>query len=124
MERRKARREKIIVDIEIARPGVGRCYGYAQNISRRGVSMVLQQGELPTEQRSVVLNFRIWTGSENLYRKVYARVVRMEGNDVALEFADNDVLAEAVVQDLLFYQRNSRKDRTGKLLRLNVNAPG
>mgnify|MGYP001820028211 FL=1 len=123
MDRRKARREKIIVDIEVARPGVGRCFGYAQNISRHGVSMILQQGTLPAHQQSVMLNFRIWTGSEDYFCKVYARVVRLEGTEVGLEFAENDVLAEATIQDLIFYQRNLREKHAGKVHRINTRTP-
>lgn len=123
MERRKARRERIIIDIEVARPGVGRCFGYAQNVSRQGVSMILQQGTLPAHQQSVMLNFRIWTGSEDYFCKVYARVVRLEGTEVAFEFAENDALADATIQDLIFYQRNLRKKHAGKLLRFNTRNP-
>jgi hypothetical protein len=66
VEKRTAKRNKIQVDIEIAHPGANRCYGYAENISCTGVSIVLCEGELPPRQRSVILNFKIWTGEETL----------------------------------------------------------
>jgi hypothetical protein len=115
MERRRARREKIVVDIEVARPGLGRCFGYAQNISRQGVSMILQQGTLPLHQQSVMLSFRIWTGSGDFFCKVYARVVRLDGREVALEFSEKDAITEATIQDLLYYQRSIRNKNQGKL---------
>ena len=109
MERRKAKRNQIQVDIEIAHPGAPRCGGYADNISRTGVSIILWDGEIPTSQRSVILNFRIWTGSETLYRKIYARVVRLEQEKIALEFAEHDPVAEAIILDLMFYKNRERR---------------
>jgi len=109
VERRNAKRNQIQVDIEIAHPGARRCGGYAENISRTGVSIVLWDGELPTPQRSVILNFKVWTGSETLYRKIYARVVRSEQEKIALEFAEHDFIAEAIIQDLMFYQNRERR---------------
>ena len=87
MDNRKAKRNQIEVDLEIAHPTAGRCHGYAENISRTGVSIVLRKGALPPRQRSVILNFKIWTGRENLYRKIYGRVVRSGQGKIALEFA-------------------------------------
>lgn len=109
VERRKAKRNPIQVDIEIAQPGFRRCRGYANNISRSGVSVVVLEGELPATQRSVVLNFRIWTGNETLYRKVYARVVRYAADQIALEFAEHDFVTDAIIQDLMFYQARDRR---------------
>jgi hypothetical protein len=107
VEKRRARRNEIQVDIEIAQPGAKRCCGYAENISRTGVSIVLSEGCLPTRQRSVILNFKIWTGTETLYRKSYARVVRAQRERIALEFASRDFAAEAIIQELMGYQRRN-----------------
>lgn len=109
MERRAAKRNQIQVDIEIAHPGASRCRGYAENISRTGISVMLWSGELPQQQRSVILNFKVWTGNETLYRKIYARIVRCQEGRAAFEFAEQDFIAEAIIQDLLFYQRRERR---------------
>jgi hypothetical protein len=109
VERRKSKRSQIQVDIEIAHPGAGRCCGYAENISRDGVSIKLWKGTLPSQQRSVILNFRVWTGSETIYRKLYARIVRGSTEYVAMEFAETDFIAEAIVQDLIYYQDHERR---------------
>jgi hypothetical protein len=119
VERRKAQRSCIQVDVEIAHPGFSRCRGHAENVSRTGISLSLWEGEVPSQQRSVILNFRIWTGNETLYRKIYARVIRFEQDKVALEFAEHDFVAEAVIHDLLFYQRRERR----KQLRKPVSHP-
>lgn len=112
VERRKAKRNLIQVDIEIAHPGSNRCLGYAENISRSGVSVTLMEGTLPTTQRSVILNFRVWTGNETLYRKVYARVVRYENERIALEFAEHDFITDAIIHDLMYYQSRTRLDNS------------
>ena len=109
MEKRKSIRHRILVDIEIARPGQRPCAGYACNLGREGVEVVLNEGRLPEEQRSVILNFKIWTGTETLFRKLHARVIRVSGERVALVFAERDAVTEAVIQDLIFYQRFERR---------------
>ena len=112
MDRRKAQRNRIQVHIEIARPGACRCCGYVEDISRTGISVNIQsEGELPEQQRSVLLNFRIWTGTETLYRRIYARVMRREQNRIALKFAEHDFIAEAIIHDLIFYQGRERRSQ-------------
>ncbi|MEN8802918.1 MAG: PilZ domain-containing protein [Thiogranum sp.] len=115
MVNRQAKRNLIQVGIEVAHTEANRCYGYAEHISPTGVSIVLQEGELPPRQRSVVLNFKIWTGSETLYRKIYARVLRSEQDRIALEFSRPDFTVDWIIHDLMFYQRN--QDRTDRLQR-------
>jgi len=110
VERRQSKRNQIEVDIEIAHPGSQRCHGFAENISRSGVSVHVWKGGLPQEQRSVILNFKVWTGSETLYRKIYARVVRMSEQIIGLEFVEHDFIAEAIIQDLMYYQKRERRE--------------
>ena len=113
MERRQSKREQIEVDIEIAQPGAQRCYGFAGNISRTGVSVHLWKGELPRRQRCVILNFKVWTGRETLYRRIYARVVHADQQLVGFEFTERDFVAEAIIQDLMYYQRHQRRTPAG-----------
>lgn len=124
MERRKAKRNQVQVELEIAQPGAGRCHGYAENISRNGVSVVLWEGDLPAQQRSVILNFRIWTGAETIHRRICARVVRRSGEDrIALRFAEHDFMAEAVIQDLMFYRNRDRRREVRRPLDVSAHAP-
>ena len=44
-----------------------------------------------------------------LYRKIYSRVVRREVGRMAMEFAEDDIVSEAIIQDLMFYQKRARK---------------
>ena len=115
MENRQAKRNQIQVDIEIAQPSAGRCYGYAENVSRTGLTVALCEGVPPSHQRSVILNFRVWTGRETLYRRIYGRVVRSEQGEIVLEFSRADFTAEAVIRELMFFQR--QRDRAARLHR-------
>jgi hypothetical protein len=114
VERRQSKRHRIEVDIDIARPGLCRCRGIATDISRTGISIQLCGGELPPRQRSVVLNVKIWTGKETLYRRIHARVVRSDRDSIGLKFLEHDFIAEAIVQDMMFYQKRARSDRQGR----------
>jgi len=109
VERRNAQRDPILVDIDITHPGNGYCHGYVKNISRSGVSVTIREGHVPACQHAVMLGFRIWTGNETLYRRIYCRIVRREEGCLALEFAENDIVTDAIIQDLMFYQQ--RADR-------------
>ena len=109
VEKSRAKRNQIQVDIETAHPAVNRCYGYVDNISGTGISIVLREGELPARQRSVILNFKIWTGREILYRKIYARRVSPGQGKIALEFTRSDFNAMSIIRELMFYQRNNDK---------------
>jgi len=112
VERRSAKRDQILVDIDIAHPGAEYCHGHVENISKCGVSVIIREGKLPDGQRSVILNLRVWTGNEMLYRKIYCRVIRHEENRIAMSFAENDIVTEAIIDDLMFYQKRSHKHGT------------
>jgi hypothetical protein len=81
----------------------------------------------------VILNFKIWTGSETLYRKIYARVVRLEQEKIALEFAEHDFITEAIIHDLMFYKNRERRtsaralaeyDKTVAVSPVRITDPG
>jgi hypothetical protein len=40
--------------------------------------------------------------------------VRRDENRIAMEFAENDIVTEAIVQDLMFYQKRGRKQQLQK----------
>lgn len=122
MNRRRFSRHPIQVELEIATPGNERCCGHAENVSRTGICVVLGQGEFADIQRSVMLNLKIWTGSETLFRKLHARVQRVDGKRVALTFAENDLVTHAIVQDLLYYQCMERR-RSARLRQTNAETP-
>lgn len=111
MNKRKSTRHNLLVEIEIANSGHRRCRGYVNNISRDGLSITLRDGQLPADQKSVLLNFKIWTGSETLFRKMLAKIVRIEGQQAGLVFTEHDMVAAAIVQDLLHYKSCERRKK-------------
>ncbi len=112
MNKRKTARQSLLVDIEIANSGHNRCRGYVNNISRDGLSITLRDGHFPIEQKSVLLNFNIWTGSETLFRKMLAKIVRIDGQEAGLVFAGDDRVTAAIVQDLLHYKMYERRKQS------------
>lgn len=103
MERRKHPRIRILVDLEMAVGGQGISHGVAENISREGLSLRIESGTAPALDQMVIMNFKIWTGRERLCRAVQGQVVRLEGDEVGLNFVDDDPLTQATIHDLLFY---------------------
>lgn len=91
----------------------GISHGVADNLSREGVSLRLEEGHVPAPEKVVILNFKIWTGHERLTRSLNARVIRVEGNEVGLAFLDHDPMTAAAVQDLLFYVQFDHRHATG-----------
>lgn len=91
--------------------GVSR--GVADNLSREGVSLRLEEGHVPVPEKVVILNFKIWTGRERLTRSLNARVIRVEGDEVGLAFLDQDPMTAAAVQDLLFYVQFDHRHAAG-----------
>ena len=55
-----------------------------------------------------------------LYRKIHARVVRFEEGRLALDFAEHDFVADAAIQDLLFYQSRERRLEARKPARYDI----
>ena len=59
-------------------------------------------------------SYNAFIGRQALISKIYARVVRIDNTVIGCEFAEHDFVAEAIIQDLMFYQRRNRRDkRTG-----------
>lgn len=109
MNTRKSTRHSLLVDIEIASSGNSCCRGYVSNISRKGLAVILREGEFPADQKSVLLNFKIWTGSETLYRKLLARIIWAEEQKAGMAFAEDEHVTTAIVQDLLRYKALERR---------------
>ena len=112
MNKRKSTRHHLLVDIEIAQPGQRRCRGHVNNINREGLSVTLREGQLPKDQKSVLLNFKIWTGSETLFRKLHAKIIRVNEHEIGMAFAEHDLVAAAIIQDLLHYKTHERRKRS------------
>lgn len=102
MERRLHPRQHISVRVRVTAPGIA-CEGSVRDINVRGVFLEIERGRLDAATRGVRLYFEIDTGSQVLSRQIRGRVVRNEGDGVAIRFAEHDLLARAVVSELLKY---------------------
>lgn len=102
MERRLHPRQNMSVRVRVTAPGIV-CEGSVRDINVRGVFLEIERGQLGTAVRAVHLHFEIDTGSQILSRQIRGRVVRNEGDGVAIRFAEHDLLARAVISELLKY---------------------
>lgn len=107
MERRKYLRSNSVVHVRIEAQGAD-CQGIARDISTRGIFVELAEGQLTTSDRNVRLHFEIDTGVQVLSRHISGKIVRNEGDGLAVRFAEHDVLGRAVVHELMYYMQLSQ----------------
>lgn len=104
MERRKHQRTELSISVRVAAPGMD-CRGAARDISTRGIFVELAHGRLPESAHDVTLHFEIDTGAQVLSRRLNGRIVRNEGDGLAVRFAEHDILGRAVVHELMYYMQ-------------------
>lgn len=104
MERRKYPRSDAAVHVRVEVPGSD-CQGVARDISTRGIFVELTRGQLNDSARSVRLHFEIDTGVQILSRHISGKIVRNEGDGLAVRFSEHDVLGRAVVHELMYYMQ-------------------
>lgn len=102
MERRKHQRTDISVNLRIETRHTSH-YGIARDLSTRGIYLELVDANLDELIRDVVLHFEIDTGVQVLSRKISGKVVRNDGAGVAIRFLEHDILARAVMHELMQY---------------------
>lgn len=102
MERRKHQRTDISINVRVQTPAL-HCRGAARDVSTRGIFVELLHGLLPDDVHEVTLHFEVDTGVQVLSRQIEGRIVRNEGDGLAVRFADHDILARAVVHELMYY---------------------
>lgn len=107
MDRRNHPRTDISVHVRIEAPGFV-AQGIARDISTRGVFIELDHGRTNDDLHDVRLYFEIDTGSQVLSRQIGGKMVRNEGDGLAIRFAEHDILGRAVVHELMYYLQLSR----------------
>lgn len=107
MERRKYPRSDSVVHVRIEAQDID-CQGQARDISTRGIFVELEEGRLKETARSVRLHFEIDTGVQVLSRHISGKIVRNDGDGLAVRFAEHDVLGRAVVHELMYYMQLCR----------------
>lgn len=109
MERRKHQRTSISVDLRVETHG--KCIpGIAQDISSRGLFLKLPCIELDEHTRDIQLHFGIDTGMQVMSRKINGKIVRKDQAGIAVRFCEYDVLARAVVHELMYYMRLAKQE--------------
>lgn len=111
MERRQYQRRSTTVRVRLECRG-NQCRGTARDISSRGIFVELEQGCLAEDARQVNLHFEIDTGEKLLSRQLHGKVIRNDGDGLAVRFADYDLLGRAVVHELMFHMQCDAHERT------------
>lgn len=109
MERRKHQRTSISINLRIETPAMD-CRGIARDISTRGIFIELAHGRVEDKTRDIALHFEIDTGMQVLSRKINGKIVRNEGDGLAVRFAEHDILGRAVVHELMYYMQLSQQE--------------
>ncbi|MBI5463141.1 MAG: PilZ domain-containing protein [Gammaproteobacteria bacterium] len=111
MDRRNHPRAEISVHLRIEAPGLS-VQGIARDISTRGIfvefDVEFEQARASDNLHDVRLYFAIDTGAHVLSRQIDGKVVRNEGDGLAIRFAEHDILGRAVVHELMYYLQLSR----------------
>ncbi len=103
-DNRRSPRERILVEINIAQSSVGHCSGYAENVSKEGLAVMLLDGQLLPSHKIVLLSFKIWTGKETIKRQLSANVQRIDDNHIVFTFTGDEKETETVVEELIKYK--------------------
>lgn len=64
--------------------------------------------------RDVALHFEIDTGMQVLSRRINGKVVRKEGTGLAVRFSEHDVLARAVIHELIYYMQLAHSENAAQ----------
>lgn len=107
MDRRNHTRAEISVHLRIEAAGLN-AQGIARDISTRGIFVEFDRKRAGDDIHDVRLYFAIDTGVQVLSRQIGGKVVRNEGDGLAIRFAEHDILGRAVVHELMYYLQLSR----------------
>jgi hypothetical protein len=123
-DRRVQVRTGVLVAITLIHDSIELAECRALNISNKGVYIELPC-ELSVSMGSPInLRFHIWTGRDHMSRFLRVAAVRCGGRFLAARIVDNDWSANAVLQDILYFQQleRSNADRPmGKRLSFSDN---
>ena len=107
MDRRNHPRTNISVQLRIDAPGFT-TRGIASDISTRGCFVELAEDVICRDLHDIRLHFAIDTGFQVISRQISGKVVRNEGNGLAICFVENDIIGQAVTHELMYYLQLSR----------------
>lgn len=106
MERRRQNRIETSIEVDICHLH-GECVGRIRDLGSRSLFIEIDNQNYPATGTIIHLNFRIWTGQHQLSRQASGEVARWDETGVAVLFAEQDIVARAVIEEILFYLRTS-----------------
>ncbi len=110
MERRRHRRIPITIRVDLVLPEET-LFGVSRDLCPRGLFILLPADVARRVPDIVRINVRIWTGQVHISRQLRTRVVRRCTDGIAVQFQENDLLARAAADEVLFYMGVERYNR-------------
>jgi len=126
-DKRDQLRTAVFVSLALIHDDIELTDCHALNISNKGICIELpRELEVPSGD-PISLRFHIWTGRDHMSRYLRAEVIRSGHRVLAARIVDHARIANAVVQDILYYQqlerRNAARPMTKRLsFSANLNA--
>ena len=104
MERRKHRRTDISVNVRLETGGQFFA-AVARDVSTRGIFLELECAAFDEGLHNIELHFEIDTGTQVLSRQISGKITRKDTTGLAVRFSEHDILARAVVHELMYYMQ-------------------
>ena len=104
MERRKHSRTDISVNVRLETGGQG-FPAVARDVSSRGIFLELECAALDEALNHIELHFEIDTGIQVLSRRISGTITRKDTTGLAVRFSEHDILARAVIHELMYYMQ-------------------
>ena len=126
-DKRDQPRTAVFVSLALIHDDIELTGCHALNISNKGICIELpRELEVPSGD-PISLRFHIWTGRDHISRYLRAEVIRSGHRVLAACIVDHVRIANAVVQDILYYQQlercNAARPMTKRLsFSANLNA--
>jgi hypothetical protein len=122
-EKREQPRTAVFVSLTLLYDDIELTDCHALDISNKGISIVLpRELEVPFGD-PISLRFHIWTGRDHMSRYLHAEVIRSGQRVLAVCIVDHVRIANAVVQDILYYQQLVRHNAARPMVkRLSFSA--
>ena len=126
-DKRKQPRTAVFVSLTLNHDDIELADCHALNISNKGICIELPRELEVQSGYPISLRFHIWTGRDHMSRYLRAEAIRSGHRVLAACIVDHVRIANAVVQDILYYQQIERRNAARPMTRrlsfsANLNA--
>lgn len=108
-DNRAQQRTAVIIALTLIHENIELAGCHARNISSKGIYIELPSDLPSTSGTPVTLRFHIWTGRDHMTRFLRAMIIRSGLRFLAAGFTDHELITNAVVQDIHYYQQHERR---------------